>query len=188
MIVKGNYASVSLAIYGDVLSSSRPTAETYEARLMPPIDSYPLSRSLDSANMLEPDSLAQQLLTLLPETKTPGIPLIVPLMFCLKPPNEDWDDPSFPFIYGDLHPQDDEFTIRTALHATSRPVSHQSTIADIQSFAEKVTSCVESKVCTTSLLPYALRSDQGTRTILRLNITLNFCIILPPNSPTLHEY
>lgn len=95
MIFKGEFESVSLAIYGDIATDTPlPSTTAYEAGQTQVPDSMPLTRSLDPSNSAEPTWLANELLALIPDP--PSLALAIRLMLCLKPASDDWDLPEFP--------------------------------------------------------------------------------------------
>ncbi|KAF8897862.1 hypothetical protein BD779DRAFT_1667776 [Infundibulicybe gibba] len=94
MIVKGKFERLSMAIYGDVVSETLPAALSYTPGVLPVVETTPLSQPLDPSRSLDPSQLARQLLLLIPDS--PPLSLVIRLMFCLKPSNDDWDLPDFP--------------------------------------------------------------------------------------------
>ncbi|KAI0047358.1 hypothetical protein FA95DRAFT_1559201 [Auriscalpium vulgare] len=100
MIVKGNFEKLSMAIYGDLVAEPALPPTSYTPSLLPTSSSTPLTPSLDPANHADPTALARALLQLIPDA--PPLPLVIRLMFCLKPKNEDWDLPQFPYLHPDL--------------------------------------------------------------------------------------
>lgn len=136
MIVKGAFEFVSMAIYGDVVSDI-PTAPTrYEPRPLPSVSSVPLVPALDPANARDPTQLARQVLKLIPDA--PELELVVRLVFCLKPSNDDWDLPEFPYLHPDLDEDVDEFDIEKAIRLTTRPVPDNVSSETVSRFAERV--------------------------------------------------
>lgn len=73
-------------------------------------------------------------------------------MFCLKPSNEDWDLPEFPYLYADLN-EDFNSDLEQALRLTSRPVSDDTSQATFAQFAESVARAVGTKVRSASIDP-----------------------------------
>ena len=144
MIVKGTFQAVSMAIYGDVVSDSPTTPETYEPRPLPSITATPLPSALDPANARDPTQLARELLKLIPDA--PELELAIRLVFCLKPSNDDWDSPDFPYLYADLEDDSTEFDLERAFKLTSRPVADDVSSESLRSFAERVARCVNVKV------------------------------------------
>ncbi|TFK90885.1 hypothetical protein K466DRAFT_483964 [Polyporus arcularius HHB13444] len=143
MIVKGSFECVSMAIYGEVVSDNAPTPATYEPRPLPSVSPVALTPSLDPANTRDPTQLARQLLKLIPDA--PELELVVRLVFCLKPSNEDWDLPEFPYLHPDLDEDVAEFDLEKAFRLTTRPVPDNVSSEAVSRFAEKVARCVHPK-------------------------------------------
>ena len=57
-------------------------------------------------------------------------------MFCLKPSNEDWDEPDFPHIYSDLDSDVFDLSLEKASEMTVRPVSDDVNESVLSNFAE----------------------------------------------------
>lgn len=144
MIVKGSFQSISMAIYGDVVAElpTRPTS--YEPKHVPAVDPIPLNSSLDPASFRDPTRLADQLLQLMPDS--PSLPLIIRLMFCLKPANDDWDLPDFPYLYSNLNEYSDGSDFDQACSLTSRPVADDTPLTTLNNFAQKVAQLIGPKV------------------------------------------
>ncbi len=147
MIVKGSFECLSMAIYGEVVSDNAPTPATYEPRPLPSVSPVALTPSLDPANTRDPTQLARQLLKLIPDA--PELELVVRLVFCLKPSNEDWDLPEFPYLHPDLDEDVAEFDLEKAFRLTTRPVPDNVSSEAVSRFAEKVARCVHPKVSNT---------------------------------------
>jgi|ERR1700722_15730050 len=143
MIIKGKFESVSLALYGDLVTDPVPTS-TYEPGLLLSPQSSPISRSLDPSNSSDPTLLARQLLQLIPDA--PPLSLVIRLMFCLKPPSEDWERPGFPYLYADLQPEQEEFCLDNVYKWTMTPVDDEITSDCLENFAKRVAECLETKV------------------------------------------
>ncbi|KAI0638542.1 hypothetical protein C8Q77DRAFT_1154166 [Trametes polyzona] len=143
MIVKGNFEAVSMAIYGDVVAETSSASSVYEPRPLPTVTAASLSPALDPANARDPTQLARRLLQLIPDA--PSLELVIRLIFCLKPTNEDWDLPDFPYIHPDLEDVDTDFDLGKALSMTSRPVPDDIASQTVSQFAEKVAHCVDPK-------------------------------------------
>ena len=135
MIVKGVFDSVSMAIYGDVVSEMPPPSSIYEPKQIPSFDPIPLSNALDPASFRDPSKLALQLLELIPDA--PPLTHVIRLMFCLKPTNDDWDLPDFPYLYANLN-EDFELDLEKAWKLTSRPVAEDTSQTTFTRFAESV--------------------------------------------------
>ncbi|KAJ7872073.1 hypothetical protein B0H13DRAFT_2059824 [Mycena leptocephala] len=143
MIVKGAFQSVSIAIYGELVSEPAPEASPYEAKPVPTVDPLPLPRSVDPSSMLDPTRLANQLLSMIPDS--PPLPLVIRLMFCLKPYTKDWDDPEFPYLHADLDAENDNFDLDAALVCTAKPVRDDIPYEALSAFATKVAEAVGPK-------------------------------------------
>ncbi|PIL37469.1 hypothetical protein GSI_01163 [Ganoderma sinense ZZ0214-1] len=143
MIVKGTFQSVSMAIYGDVVSDAPTTPEAYEPQPLPSITATPLPSALDPASARDPTQLARELLKLIPDS--PELELPIRLVFCLKPSNDDWDSPDFPYLYANLEDDSTEFDLERAFKLTSRPVADDISSEILHGFAEKVSRCVNVK-------------------------------------------
>ena len=154
MIVKGNFEALSMAIYGDNVLDS-PPVQTYESKPLPPVESIPLSRAVDPSNCSDPTLLAKHLLSLIPDS--PPLPLVVRLMFCMKPSNEDWELPGFPYLYANLDGEvEEDFDLQTAIRWAYRPVQDDTPFESLSRFAGRVASCVGPKVSDTAIAFYML--------------------------------
>ncbi|KAJ7682303.1 hypothetical protein DFH06DRAFT_971102 [Mycena polygramma] len=143
MIVKGAFKSISIAIYGEIVSDSPPVLSAYEPKLVPSVDRRPLSRAVDPSSMLDPTRLATQLLSLIPDS--PPLALVIRLMFCLKPGNDDWDLPEFPYLHADLDADMEEFDLETAVLCTAKPVRDGISYDALSAFATKVAESIGPK-------------------------------------------
>ncbi|KAJ3800389.1 hypothetical protein GGU11DRAFT_412344 [Lentinula aff. detonsa] len=171
MIVKGQFDALSLAIYGEVVSESiipPLSAEEIASSVSKSIlsmETRTISASIDPANSSDPTFLARNLLSLL--EVPPPFSLISRLMFCLKPDNDDWDDPDFPYLFVDIDrdifqtslklEEDDEtvnggededeshFDIEVVLDAMSKPISDDVTEDMLTRFARAVADHIDSK-------------------------------------------
>jgi hypothetical protein len=140
MIVKGQFGALSMAIYGDIVADS-PPVQKYEATALPSIEPIPLSRAVDPSNSSDPSFLAKQLLSLIPDS--PPLPLVVRLMFCMKPSNEDWELPGFPYLHADLDGEvEEDFDLQTAIRWMHRPVRDDPPYEALSRFAVRVASCI----------------------------------------------
>ncbi|KAJ7771143.1 hypothetical protein DFH07DRAFT_1001581 [Mycena maculata] len=143
MIVKGEFQSLSMAIYGETVLEATQEIMEYEPRPLPRNAPLPLAKAVDPSNMLDPTSLAKQLLSLIPDS--PPLALVIRLMFCLKPSNEDWDLPQFPYLHADLEAENDAFDLEAALLCTAKPVRDDIPYEALSAFATKVAESVGSK-------------------------------------------
>jgi hypothetical protein len=148
MIVKGNFTKLSMAIYGDVaseLSSAESAPSSCVPSVLPPLNPTPLSPALDPANSEDPMALTRNLLSLIPEA--PPLPLVIRLMFCLKPANDDWDLPEFPYLHPDLDDDPVDFDLEYAYQLTSQPVADDVPLEVLQRFADRVADAIGPKAC-----------------------------------------
>ena len=143
VIIQGQYEYLSMAVFGDVIADVQKVWE-HEPRPIPALNSVSLPKTVDPSNSSEPTMLAQQLLSLLPDS--PPLSLIVRLMFCLKPPNEDWEHPDFPYLYSDLDSEDEMYSIATLVQSISRPVKDDVSVDTLSTFAERIIDLLEPKV------------------------------------------
>ncbi|KAH9174513.1 hypothetical protein EDB89DRAFT_2148056 [Lactarius sanguifluus] len=143
MIVKGNFAKLSMAIYGDVASELPSAPSSYAPSTLPSLVPTPLSPPLDPANSEDPTILTRNLLSLIPDA--PPLSLVIRLMFCLKPANDDWDLPEFPYLHPDLDVDPMEFDLDYAYQLTSQPVADDVSIDVLRRFADRVADAIGPK-------------------------------------------
>ena len=142
MVIKGDFESVSMAIYGDIVSEIKPSVQPHDLLQLNSVDSRPLIGAVDPSNAADPTLLARQLLALIPDA--PPLPLVIRLMLCLKPSNDDWDDPDFPYLYADLTSGIDD--LEQALQITARPVADDTSPDVIRKFSECIAAAIGPKV------------------------------------------
>lgn len=147
MIVRGKFEKLSLAIYGDIVSESPTPATEYTPKQLPQISHSSLPPALDPANSIDPTELARSLLNLVPIMDRPNLALIIRLMFCLKPSNEDWEEKDFPHLYSNLELGLDDLNLEKAVEMTSRPVSDSIDEEIVKTFARRLGESVEEYVC-----------------------------------------
>jgi hypothetical protein len=157
-----------MAVFGDVLADIQKVRE-YEPRPIPALNSVSLPKSVDPSNSTEPTMIAQQLISLLPDS--PPLSLIVRLMFCLKPPNEDWEHPDFPYLYSDLDSEDEMYSIATLVQSISRPVKDDVSVDTLSAFTERIIDFLEPKV-----------SFDFTKFVHTLQMLLNRAQMMPTTS------
>ncbi|OBZ70476.1 hypothetical protein A0H81_09740 [Grifola frondosa] len=143
MIVRGNFQFVSMAIYGDVVSEMPSPSLVYELKPLPSVEPIAIAPALDPANSRDPTNLARQLLRLIPDA--PELPLVIRLMFCLKPSSEDWDLPEFPYLHPDLDEEAADFDLEKAYNLTSKPVPDYASHEQLRQFAERVARLTQAK-------------------------------------------
>lgn len=140
MIVRGDFEIISMAIYGEPITDAPPALAPYEPRPLPVLEPIPISPALDLAKSTDPTLLARQLLSRI--HGTPPLNLVIRLMFCLKPPGDDWDLPEFPHLYSDLHEEDTDIDLDSAYRCLSRPVADDTPVDALQRFADKVADAI----------------------------------------------
>ena len=134
MIIRGKFEKLSIAVYGDVVSDSSAGVTEYVSRQLSQIIQNPLPSYLDPSNSIDPTESALSLLKLIPDA--PTLPLITRLMFCLKPTNDDWDEPDFPYLFSDLGKVTDNLDLEMAATITTRPVSDNIDDDELRNFAQ----------------------------------------------------
>jgi hypothetical protein len=67
-------------------------------------------------------------------------------MFCLKPTNDDWDLPEFPYLHPDFGDYPFDFDLDYAYQLTSQPVADDVPLEVLQHFADKVADAIGPKV------------------------------------------
>lgn len=140
MIIRGGFTSLTLAVYGEIVLQTSQTDALYEPKQISHIEYKPISMTLDPSKSDDPTALAKSLLTLIPNC--PDLLLMVRLMFCLKPSNEDWEEPDFPHIYADLEQEYFDLSLEKAEKILSRPVSDAQSVDVIKEFALKIVDCI----------------------------------------------
>ena len=145
MIFQGTFESVSLAIYGDVVTEQPAILSTYRPNPLPAVEHTPLTGSLDPANAKDPTSLAGQLLELIPES--PSLAIVVRLMYCVKPSDADWEHPDFPYLHVDLGQDIADFSLEKAVKLTTEQISDELTSDQLSHFADKISNIIGPPVC-----------------------------------------
>lgn len=135
-----------MSIYGELVSEIQPQIQPYEPRQLSSIDAHPLTCAVDPSNAADPTLLARQLLALISDA--PPLSLVIRLMMCLKPSNDDWDNPAFPYLFTDLLDCTDDFDLAKAFHSASKPIADDTPLDLIQRFSEKVAAAIGPKVST----------------------------------------
>lgn len=184
MIVRGDFESVSMAIYGKLVTETTASVTSYTPGLLPVPEPISISPALDLANASDPTCLARKLLALIPGA--PSLNLVISLMFCLKPPNDDWDLPEFPHLYSDLGEEDMDIDLDSAFRCLSRPVSEDVSIESLQRFAEKIADAIGPMVCA-ELVHERCFWLTTSRTILSLTSCPGFYAVLLHKTPISHR-
>ncbi|CAL1700381.1 unnamed protein product [Somion occarium] len=143
MIVKGGFETVSMAIYGELVNDAMSLPSTYTPKNILPSEPPPVAKAIDPSMSRDPTHLARQLLALIPNA--PPLPLVIQLMFCLKPSNEDWDLPEFPFLHPSLDQEIATFDLEQADTLTTRPVAEDTKPEQLEYFANLVAGAVGDK-------------------------------------------
>lgn len=177
MIIRGQFQSLSLAVYGSTASDEpKPSCEP---RRTTHVEHTPLSPLLDPSNCVDPTSLAR---SLLPVSDAPvTLELITRLMFCLKPANEDWEKPTFPHLYADLDEFNDASSVDLAIDITSRPVSDEEVEETLRTFALNVADIFNPDVSTVGTSGCFVFNHEP-RTMTMCDYSLGYCHNAPPNA------
>jgi maltodextrin utilization protein YvdJ len=97
------------------------------------------------------------------------------LIFSLKPEDEDWDEPDFPYLYCDLD-NDEAFDLESLVQSVTRPIKDDISPETLSRFATKMHDYLGSNV--SSLLDESLCTNAGlsihTSLRMALTIRLNF--------------
>lgn len=146
MIVKGKFEQLSMAIYGEIVLQETPVVQTYVARPLPStLDTpLPLPEAVVPFKSEDPTRLAKDLLALIPDS--PPLSLVIRLMFCLKPSDEDWEDAKFPHLYADLDTEDEIFDLESVVHTISRPIPEHLSRDTLLKFTMRLADFVGPKV------------------------------------------
>jgi len=145
VIFQGAFESLSLAIYGDLVTEQPTLPLTYRPSPLPAVENTLLAGSLDPANAKDPTLLARQLLELIPES--PPLAIVVRLMYCVKPSDADWEHPDFPYLYVDLSQDIVDFSLEKAVKLTTEQISDELTSDQLLHFADKISNIVGPPVC-----------------------------------------
>jgi hypothetical protein len=137
MILRG-FETVSMVIYGGVVSDTSPKPTTYSSLILPTHSSVPLVSALDAVMSNNLTALARNLLELLPDLHS--LSLVIRLMFCLKQPR------GCPHLYSDLREEEMEMDLDTAFRCLSRPIADDISSEQLYRFAKKVSEAVWQKV------------------------------------------
>jgi hypothetical protein len=145
MIVRGHFEHLSLAVYGTTVRTDDRRASAYEPKLVRELDHAQLPPTLNPSNSRDPTVLAK---SLLPTSDAPiSLELIIRLMFCLKPANEDWEKPAFPHLYSALDELDAHPSIEFAIDLTARPSPDNAELDSLKDFASNVAKILDAEVC-----------------------------------------
>jgi hypothetical protein len=67
-------------------------------------------------------------------------------MFCLKPTNDDWDLPEFPYLHPDFDEDPIDFDLDYAYQLTGQPVADDVPLEVLQRFVDSVADAIGPKV------------------------------------------
>jgi hypothetical protein len=140
VIFQGAFESVSLAIYGDLVTEQPTLPLTHRPSPLPVVQHTPLAGSLDPANAKDPTLLARQLLELIPES--PSLAIVVRLMYCVKPSDADWEHPDFPHLYVDLDQDIVDLSLEKAVELTTEQISDELTSDQLSHFVDKISNII----------------------------------------------
>jgi hypothetical protein len=140
IIVQGNFESVSMAIYGDIVTDIQQFPTAYNPNPTLTFDSIPLSKPLDPSNTNDPTLLAKQILALTPDP--PPLSVLIRLMYCVKPSNSDWDHPDFPYLYVDLDQDIADFDLEKACKLTTSQIPDDLSLDRLSCFAGQVVETI----------------------------------------------
>ena len=147
MLVCGQFDVLTLAVYGEVVSADKLVAGAAILSSSPPSynnEPHRLSAAVDVGNMNDPTTVARQLLELMPDS--PPLPLAIRLIFCLKPAEEDWDNPEFPYLYADLEAAMQATDLEECLAYLVKPIHEDTPQAELEQFSEVVISLLSQSV------------------------------------------
>ena len=184
MIVRGDFECASVAIYGELVTDAVASETSYapgELQLPEPVS---ISPAFDLARTSDPTCLARQLLALIPDV--PSLNLVIRLMFCLKPPNDDWDLPEFPHLYSDLNEEDMDIDLDSAFRCLSRPIAEDVSVESLQRFVDKIVDALGPMVCG-KLMRRSRLMTFASRMILKLTSSPEYYADLPHKIPVLHN-
>lgn len=148
MIIKGDFSSLRISVYGTVYAPSSPPAVYTPRASTSSTAASALPSSLDPARSEDPLYLGQQLLSLTSEP--PAMPLVVKFALC-HDLHEELNGPDAPQLYTDLKECLESLDlgfdwIRNAAETTRRPISEHVSEDVLKSFAERVQDSLYDKV------------------------------------------
>lgn len=139
MIVKGSFDHLSLAIYGEVATES-PPLQTYEPKSTVLAEPASLSDDFNPSRSTDPALLAKSLLTVIPDA--PSLTIAFQLMFCLKPTEEDWENPDFPHLYANLENDSEDYDLDGTISNLDRPIPDNVSQETLDRFVERLNEFV----------------------------------------------
>ncbi|KAF7332461.1 hypothetical protein MKEN_00128100 [Mycena kentingensis (nom. inval.)] len=143
MIVKGEFSSVSFALYGEIVGEAPASPVAYEPQPWPNPTPIPPSDELDPASMPDPTALAQELVASITKPP-PSLAALIRLTCCQKPvDDDDWDLPDFPHIFANLEAEyDGVFTLSAALEILDWPIRDETPVEVLNAFAARVAETI----------------------------------------------
>jgi hypothetical protein len=143
LILRGQFKSLSIAIYGSVYSGSGSDKHQFnsqDASSQIHLEDLPLSSVLDLTSSFDPTLIARQLLALIP--RAPPLTTVLRLILCIKPRKEDWDAPDFP-MYERINGSMPE-SVEELLELLSRPI--EASPDGFRSLSRAISSILSQKV------------------------------------------
>ena len=143
MVLKGAFHSISVAVYGEIVPTSASTAFSYSPKPLLNLKLPDLPSQLDPCLSNSITDIANGLLAL--DSDTPDVKLITQLMFSMKPLDEDWDDPKFPYLYADLRDIDSLRSPKQIIKILSRPISDSVSQDRMRRLASRMVESVDTE-------------------------------------------
>ena len=152
MVLKGAFQSISIAVYGEIAPAFTSTTLSYSPKPLPNLKLPDLPSQLDPCLSNSLTGIANGLLAL--DSDTPDVKLITQLMFSMKPLDEDWDEPNFPYLYANLRDIDGLRSPKQIIKILSRPISDNTGQDRLRRLASRMVESVdtEDSVCSAFLL------------------------------------
>lgn len=154
MIIRGDFDSLSLAVYGNLVSesSNAPVVSSPFPQALEALKPIPHNPPLDPANSNNPTFLAKELLSQI--LRAPRLADVVRFVFCLKPSKEDWSRSNFPFYANwDQLPTD----LDEAIVLLSRPLPEDTPSDAISNIAHRIKEAVAHRPAVSAIPEHARR-------------------------------
>lgn len=145
MVIQGEFAYVTLAVYGDAASEPPLDPVSYEPTPLPDVLYHRLSPALDLASSKEPTLLPRELFSLV--SHAPSLSDAIRHIFCPKLSDEDRDGDHFSSLE-DCATTDLSGTkwLERAAEALMMPVNEDISLDSLRKFAEKIPRVLAEKV------------------------------------------
>jgi hypothetical protein len=78
--------------------------------------------------------------------ETAPLPLVICLMFCPKPANDNWDPPELQYLHPDFNEDPIDFDLDYAYQLTGQPVADDVPLEVLQRFVDRVADTIGPKV------------------------------------------